>query len=818
LLSAAAYQVAGYPAMALGALRRLPEDDNASVILARFLEADFPAVLRALHMYWQQELAPPNPRGDDEAEFSLIAVQHVIRCVGTICVGLRFGTDDMLERAISKLDRLASGFLHSRDSYSAILARLVGAVARNYAQMSLWRGIAEMESVVASTAHDAFVQFARAQFINRRVLIWPAQATGISRLREGHSFALCTPTGSGKTTVATLGIIPALFEPNPNLVEGLAEPRTGNLVLYLVPSRALAAEVEERLEQDLRGVSAERIVVTGLYGGTDWGPTDAWISQDQPTILICTYEKADALLRFLGVLFLNRVRLVVVDEAHMVNYGKAEPDALRAGSSRPFRLELLGTRLNLAREIYSFRTIALSAVAAAAAPSLARWISGAEDAIPTESSHRSTRQMLGRIEVNSAGSFTIRYDLLNGQSLKFSEGRTTLSPFIGEPFPRMPERLRPSTEPEIRMRAPTLWAALNLASERNGGTKPTVLISIAQSVDTFSESCLDLLDRWQSTTLPVYFEADRDDNLLSACLASMADYFSEESFEYRLLARGIAVHHGKMPSPIARRLKRLIDRGKVRVIIATSTLSEGVNIPVNYILMPRVFRGQTRFELQEFSNLIGRAGRPGVATEGHALVVLAEDGGSNRQRRGYEELRDRLERSTQARPAALDAAQSPLAALLISIETEWRALTRGGTRAAFERWLSETAVTTAPGTPAILNLDCLDYFLLSALGEVEQLRDAPLENPAIEEELQRVWRSTYAHASGVEEARLRSMWLGRGRAIPMLYPDRQERVRLYKTSLTPRSALALLDLVPAIVDVLQTGAEYGVWSTEERFQ
>jgi hypothetical protein len=83
---------------------------------------------------------------------------------------------------------------------------------------------------------------------------------------------------------------PALFEPTPNLPEGL-EALRDNLVLYLVTSRALAAEVEQRLEQDLRGISAQSIVVIGLYGGTDWGSTDAWITRDQPTILICTFEK-----------------------------------------------------------------------------------------------------------------------------------------------------------------------------------------------------------------------------------------------------------------------------------------------------------------------------------------------------------------------------------------------------------------------------------------------------------------------------------------------------------------------------------------------
>lgn len=757
LLSAGAYQLAGYPAMALGELKRVPEEDAASAILAGFLSADFPSLLRSLRTFWQRELAGADLAAGPDGNFSAFAVQHVVRCLGTICEFLRFGRSDMVERAITKLDRLADGFLHSRDPYSAILARLVGAVAHKYFEMSLWRSISEMQAGASPDTRAALEQFARAQFSNRRALIWPAQAAGITRLREGTSFALCTPTGSGKTTVATLGIISALFEPNPNAIPALGTLRTGNLVLYIVPSRALAAEVEERLDQDLRGISAQKVVVTGLYGGTDWGPTDAWIAQDQPTILICTFEKADALLRFLGVLFLDRVRLVVIDEAHTVNYGKPDPQALQDGASRSYRLELLGTRLSLAREQYSFRTIALSAVAAEAAPALARWISGEEDAHPTESRHRSTRQMLGRVEVSGQGAFTIRYDLMNGQSLKFNEGRTASTPYVVEPFRRMPARLGPRNQPEVRMRAPTLWAALCLASQRTSGVKPTVLISIAQNIDSFAESCLNVLDEWPSQDIPGYFDADPNDLIFADCLASVADYFSEDSFEYRLLSRGIAVHHGKLPSPVGRRLKRLIDKGRVRVVIATSTLSEGVNIPVNYILIPSVFRGQTKSDLQEFSNLIGRAGRPGVATEGHALVVLAEDRGSDRQRRGYGDLRDALEAATGATENVTDAAQSALVALITAIESKWQQLTGQVTAAAFQRWLEETAVITAPDSEAVRNLDSLDYFLLCALEEVEQLTNTPLDGAEMEVALSRIWRSTYAHASAIAEDRLRDL-------------------------------------------------------------
>src|SRR3546814_2975112 len=113
-----------------------------------------------------------------------------------------------------------------------------------------------------------------------------------------------------------------------------------------------------------------------------------------------------------------------------------------------------------------------------------------------------------------------------------------------------------------------------------------------------------------------------------------------------------------MPGLLARRLKTVIDRGYVRVIIATSTLSEGVNIPVNFLLIPSVFRSNGELPFQEFSNLIGRAGRPGVETEGRTLVVLPERTYEsrngrivptyNRQRHGYESMVNQHDADTAA--------------------------------------------------------------------------------------------------------------------------------------------------------------------------
>src|SRR5690606_29000528 len=104
-------------------------------------------------------------------------------------------------------------------------------------------------------------------------------------------------------------------------------------------------------------------------------------------------------------------------------------------------------------------------------------------------------------------------------------------------------------------------AALHMAAERPDGTRPTVMISLTQLVGAFADTCADLIETWaEEEELPNYWTVDGADLHWQSCLAAAEDYFTRESFEYRLLARGIAVHHGQMPALLARRLKLAIDR------------------------------------------------------------------------------------------------------------------------------------------------------------------------------------------------------------------------------------------------------------------
>lgn len=850
LLSAAAYQVAGYPAMALGHLRMMPAGETYSTILREFLRGDFDAALTAVQTFWKAQhdlgddrvlraaFIEEGEEGDDDkdedddarlVDLEVSTVRHVVMCIGTICSYLRTGEAVLVDRALVKFDALAQSYLHSRDPYSYLLARLCAGAAHRYIDASLWPHIERLADDVNSRTRAALTQFARAAFVNRRALVWPAQRAGIDRLAVNDSFVLCTPTGSGKTTIATLGAVQGLFaaRANPFLPE--------NLVLYLVPSRALAAEVETRFAEDLRGIAAEPIVVTGLYGGTDWGPTDAWVQVDQPTVVICTFEKADALLRYLGTLFLDRVRLVVIDEAHMVEQDPNRSGAVTDGTSRALRLEQLGARLLRAQDDKSFRIIALSAVAAKAAPAIASWLSSNADGGPINSTYRSTRQMLGRLEVGRSGRFDIRYDLMDGRTLEFEDERTDDRPYIPSPFPPVPGGVDSALGVEKSLRGPTLWAAIHLAAERLDGIRPTVMISLTQNVSSFAENCADLLEAWiaAEVALPNYWSVADDDPHWQSCLAAAKDYFTTASFEYRLLVRGIAVHHGQMPGLLARRLKVAIDRGNVRVVIATSTLSEGVNIPVNTLLIPSVHRSNTVFTVNEFSNLIGRAGRPGIATEGNALVVLPEreyrartrEYVWNRTWEGYDTLVQELKEATElASTGDLSVgegtANSALAILLERLRHAWEELSGSDDDEEFAEWLERTAVVDGDGDDDDSErlLDTLDGLLIAGIQEIEQMRSASLSAADLETELSALWRRTYAHVAADQEDRLAETWLGRGRAITSLYPDPNRRRQLYKTSLSPRSGSILLDRVDDIRATLVAGIDYADRPAEQQFQ
>jgi superfamily II helicase len=136
-------------------------------------------------------------------------------------------------------------------------------------------------------------------------------------------------------------------------------------------------------------------------------------------------------------------------------------------------------------------------------------------------------------------------------------------------------------------------------------------------------------------------------------LAALADLAREGVHpRYRLaplVERGVAFHDGNMPSLIRLEVERLFRAGKIRFLVCTSTLIEGVNLSCRTIVLrgPRKGMGHP-MEAHDFWNLAGRAGRWGDEFQGNIICIDPEDRAKGPlHKRKNETLATILERTTE---------------------------------------------------------------------------------------------------------------------------------------------------------------------------
>ena len=91
------------------------------------------------------------------------------------------------------------------------------------------------------------------------------------------------------------------------------------------------------------------------------------------------------------------------------------------------------------------------------------------------------------------------------------------------------------------------------------------------------------------------------------------------------LLAGVAAHHAGMLPAFKETVEELFAAGLVKVVFATETLSLGINMPAKTVVIEDLWKFQgERHELLtpgEYTQLTGRAGRRGIDTLGHAVVV-----------------------------------------------------------------------------------------------------------------------------------------------------------------------------------------------------
>ncbi len=544
----------------------------------------------------------------DDADATMLAVYALTgRAARRLSQFWRTGVQEAGRAAVQDLDTARTLLLHAGVVDTWVLLDNLANVVEDVVATSPWRLLRR-----AASWNGLWRQYLRVLVAADRavVQVWPSQQRVLDAgllERARPNLTVTMPTSAGKTHLAEWAILHALAGPTTTQEPALA--------VYLVPSRALAAQVERDLEGHLAPVGLR---VSALFGGFEHAKFEDHLVATTD-VLVVTSEKFDLLLRN-DPTIAHRLALLVVDEGHLVgeHYGE-----------RGLRLEMVLTRVR--RTIPAARILLLSAVL----PNpheLAQWLDRGHGHLAAVDWSPSRLRM---------GVFTWRGRAREGQR-GFVEYRST-DVDTGFFVPYVLTRTVPRRTALYPVERKDIAAELAVHYQRLG----PVLISIptkasvsatARAVARAAQTAGVSLGADASGTLPTQVLEER------ARLGGLVDQYCGSGHELaRLVAQGIGYHHADVPDAVRHGVERAYRRGALRVLCATSTLSQGVNLPAKTVLVCGTMRQGVPLSIRDFLNTAGRAGRPFRESEGHVILVATDE-------REAAQLRNRYLDSPQLEP------------------------------------------------------------------------------------------------------------------------------------------------------------------------
>lgn len=408
------------------------------------------------------------------------------------------------------------------------------------------------------------------------VELWPSQREAAARSTDlTDDLVVALPTSAGKTRVAELAALMTLS--------------VGKRVLIVTPLRALSAQTERSFRKTFSPLGFK---VSSLYGASGVSEGDQDALRSRP-IVIATPEKLDFALRSDPGL-IDDVGLIVLDEGHLIG-----------PSEREIRYEILVQRLLRRDDAAERRIICLSAILpdGEALDDLTAWIRSDTPGEAVKSIWRPTRQRFGSL-------------VWQGQSARLGFDLQQQGPFVA----RFVERLAPlGRETRAYPRDAkdlSLMAAWKFAAQ---GKRTLIFSTQANWVEGFGEAALNLVRRGYLETLV------EDPAPLARALEVGREWLGEDHTAVKALQIGVAIHHGRLPNPFLRELELLLGDGVIKVIVASPTLSQGLNLNAAVLLAPYLVRSGVRITGEEFANVAGRAGRAFVDVEGLVAHVAFDN-------------------------------------------------------------------------------------------------------------------------------------------------------------------------------------------------
>lgn len=561
------------------------------------------AALRSTQQTFEREyLHTFEPIEAKRSALELIAIYHLAKAADVLAHYITDGVVDGSHQIQPVLDSHFDRAIEACDTAQLIelgpLTRLLARAAQQMAENALW--------TVTRAVNSRVTEFVR-ELVNRgrgdRALfdVLPPQRRTLAEQgllgSSRRAVVVSLPTSSGKTLIAQFRMLQALNQ---------FEDRKG-WVAYLAPTRALVNQVTRQLRRDFEplGLQIERVSPAMEIDGVEADMLKESQNETQFRILVATPEKFDLMLRQGWEEKIGRpLSLVVVDEAHTIQEGE-----------RGLRLELLLATIN--RECREAQFLLLTPFIQNARE-VARWLGGqnAEDislgvdwqpndrAIgiisPVDDGAINGRSRNYRLDFQTVHTSRHTIDLDDTFSLGKDDAlATTLSKSqdVGT--------LAAIAARKLKVRGPVI--AMH--------SRPDFVWSLAEKIKS---------DRMPNLSDDVRFVQ----NYVAAELGAQFPLVD-------LLSHGVGVHHGGLPEEIRMLMEWLFEKERLDVLVATTTIAQGVNFPVSGVVMAATSYpyGQP-MPPEDFWNIAGRAGRVSQGQLG-VVALVAKNESEVAQRREF---------------------------------------------------------------------------------------------------------------------------------------------------------------------------------------
>lgn len=442
----------------------------------------------------------------------------------------------------------------------------------------------------------------------RILTLWPPQLDlfSVGEQEQGNPLStqvkrlfLSTPTSGGKTLLAQLLV-----------AAHLATERTS--VCYVAPTRSLCWEIRKSLESRMRFLGKE--IAAGLPEGNWLGRL---LIDYEPEVEVMTPERLSYLIRADSDGLLDRFGMFIFDEVHLVG----ETD-------RGWTLEEDLTYLHYATQGKGHRIVLMSAVVGNR-NHFVEWMSeGVNTVLHRHSPWRGPRRLHAiwttdadwdnsLREVTRSKKFPnrVRYPLYGVLNIRISHTGDIRSLRTTEPVGELVFKID-----------------LNSRQQKDSGNSTPFYKMLIPIIQHLSESGPVLVIEstrsrtvWMAKALAESLEPIERSEIQS--LVDLVEVrLGPEHPLCQVLKRGVAYHHGSLPGEIRASIEEAISEGHLRFLVATTTLTEGVNLPVQSVIIASQGSHSAEGYVEYITgskliNAIGRAGRATKETEG--IVVLA---------------------------------------------------------------------------------------------------------------------------------------------------------------------------------------------------